>query len=282
MPSAKEALNDLLKGRELPSRLAARLNTAIDAGDVRVTRPLEAEEDIKTVMRPIIDDICPVWDEIMTGCSLQHAKQVSNQDRASITSISAINLTYGEVKESSLAMAIAKHVDMKGKKVFYDVGSGTGRGCFAAALIHDFDKIVGVELVPGLHDAAVVQKNLYDSKVKPRLDSEAKQYGLEPSSAEITLRCDDFRSFDWSDADLVWANSTCFGQELMEKLSQEAEKLKEGAVFITLTQRLNSPQWTQVGNGELMPMSWGGATIYVWKKNCGPVRESCADGKQQE
>ena len=35
--------------------------------------------------------------------------------------------------------------------MFYDVGSGSGRGVFAAAFLHDFDKCVGIEILDGLH-----------------------------------------------------------------------------------------------------------------------------------
>jgi hypothetical protein len=35
--------------------------------------------------------------------------------------------------------------------IFYDVGSGSGRGVFAATLLHNFDKAEGIEILTGLH-----------------------------------------------------------------------------------------------------------------------------------
>ncbi len=44
-----------------------------------------------------------------------------------------------------------------------------------------------------------------------------------------------FLDFDWSDGDVVFANSTCFDDELMLGLSKSAEKLKAGAIVVTFT-----------------------------------------------
>lgn len=39
---------------------------------------------------------------------------------------------------------------LTGGGTFMDVGTGTGRPVFAAALLHDFDRVVGIELLEGL------------------------------------------------------------------------------------------------------------------------------------
>lgn len=43
---------------------------------------------------------------------------------------------------------------------------------------------------------------------------------------------------DWSDATVVFANSTCFDDTLMRRLASAATALKKGTIFITLTKRL--------------------------------------------
>ena len=40
---------------------------------------------------------------------------------------------------------------------------------------------------------------------------------------------------DWSDGDVVFANSTCFEDDLMGSMARQAEKLKPGTYFITFT-----------------------------------------------
>ena len=40
---------------------------------------------------------------------------------------------------------------------------------------------------------------------------------------------------------MVFANSTCYGDELMNKLAQGAAALKEGAIVVTMTDPVPSP-----------------------------------------
>lgn len=40
--------------------------------------------------------------------------------------------------------------------------------------------------------------------------------------------------------DLVFANSTCFDEGLMEKMARRAEALKEGAIVVTTTESIPS------------------------------------------
>lgn len=262
----EEQLNKILSGRELPSKIRTRISQLIENEDERVMKAFEGDSRLEDIIKPAIDDMLPTFNACFEGCSLYHAKQISSAERSKVTSVPSINLTYGEVKFESLAKAMSLHVDMKGKEVFYDIGSGSGRGVFTGALVHDFKKVCGVEIVPGLHEAGVAQLELYNNTIKPGLEEEAKSAGVSLTPQEITLLCEDFRNFDWSDADVCWANSTCFGQQLMKHLSAYSERMKEGSFFITLTQKMTSPHWEMVTPGELYPMSWGSATIYIWKK----------------
>jgi hypothetical protein len=54
------------------------------------------------------------------------------------------------------------------------------------------------------------------------------------------LKCASFLSTDWSDGDVVFANSTCFEDDLVANLAEQAERLKPGALFITFTKALGS------------------------------------------
>jgi hypothetical protein len=65
--------------------------------------------------------------------------------------------------------------------------------------------------------------------------------------------------FDWSDGDIVFANSTCFGDELMFALSKQAENLKPGAIVVTFTKGMTSKAF-EVLERKRYRMSWGPAT----------------------
>jgi hypothetical protein len=58
--------------------------------------------------------------------------------------IISVDLMYGEVDFSSLALMFVRYIPMQGRKVFVDLGSGTGRAVFAAALVHNFSKLRGL------------------------------------------------------------------------------------------------------------------------------------------
>lgn len=55
---------------------------------------------------------------------------------------------------------------------------------------------------------------------------------------------------DWTDGDVVFANSTCFGDALMRRLASAATALKKGAIFITLTKRLPVRMYTYECDGQ--------------------------------
>ena len=79
---------------------------------------------------------------------------------------------------------------------------------------------------------------------------------------------------NWSEADFIVANSTCFSEDLMQGMAEAASKCKKGSWFVTLTKRLptsdvkygeDKKEW----NCELsikLKMSWGLATINVHRK----------------
>ena len=45
----------------------------------------------------------------------------------------------------------------------------------------------------------------------------------------------DFTVIDWADANIVFANATCFDDPLIEKLTTLAEKTRPGTFIITTT-----------------------------------------------
>ena len=63
-------------------------------------------------------------------------------------------LVYGEVDVASFAEIFANYLPNLPASggLFVDLGSGTGRAVFAAWLLHDFERCVGVELLRSLYD----------------------------------------------------------------------------------------------------------------------------------
>lgn len=74
-----------------------------------------------------------------------------------------------------------------------------------------------------------------------------------------------FLDYDWSDGDVVFANSTCFDDDLMDSLSQEAENLKPGAMVVTFTKGMTSDKF-EVLERKRYKMSWGPATVFIHRR----------------
>mmetsp|Transcript_23351 Transcript_23351/g.41312 ORF Transcript_23351/g.41312 Transcript_23351/m.41312 type:complete len:376 (-) Transcript_23351:265-1392(-) len=117
---------------------------------------------------------------------------------------------------------------------FYDLGSGSGKVVFAAAMLHDFENVVGIELLSSLN--SVAKKTL--EKYKASMTSNK---ALQTEASQIKFKHGCFIKTDWSNGDVVFVNCGSFDYELMGSLSNLAEKLKKGSHVITTTQCLISP-----------------------------------------
>lgn len=97
--------------------------------------------------------------------------------------------------------------------IFYDLGSGTGKNVIAAAVLADFKACFGIELLKGLHDFAMINKCSWDSNVlmeyKPVIDF------VHGSILDLSVH-------NWTDGDIVFANSHCFDVAMIKKLSHLA------------------------------------------------------------
>ena len=90
---------------------------------------------------------------------------------------------------------------------------------------------------------------------------------LDDRCSEIEFVLGDVLRVNWEDADVCFANSTCFSYELMRSIAEHARKMKKGSFFVTLTKELapRSDVW-EVLDSTRHRMSWGPATVFVQRK----------------
>lgn len=157
-----------------------------------------------------------------------------------------------------------------GGGVFVDVGCGCGKPVFAAALCHPWERCVGVEILQSLHALCLDARDEYDASVRPRLPS-------RNADTELLFLHGDATVLDWSNADVVFMNSTCFDTKLMAALLARAENLRDGAILITMTMPVRHKDFTLL---EQAPMDeqWGEATVFCHVKGKPIVEEEAADG----
>lgn len=203
-----------------------------------------------------------VYDYLIKHTPVKVGKKASSEEREAMVGADS-TLTYGEIAFAPFATALHKIRDVYGgeqamKGVFYDIGAGTGKPVFAAALLGDFSQCIGIEILTGLHGISLELQQRWQDKVLPALPEGT-------ASASIDLRCEDFLNVDMNNATVWFANSTCFSDKLMGKLAEAVVDQEVGTFAITFTRSLPSPKW-KVLESELHQMSWGGATVYIQQK----------------
>ena len=168
---------------------------------------------------------------------------------------SELGLTYGEITFNSFA-AVLEHCHPMDGKVFVDLGSGTGKALIIASLLFGtkLKHVHGIELIPGLYESSVVSINKYYDIMKQQFpeiydclkgckitaeEGDILQYGQDKHGNDDNdnnnknIEIDDItQKCDWTEADIVLANSTCFPSKLMMDLAKCAEKMKKGLFTI--------------------------------------------------
>ena len=195
------------------------------------------------------------------------------------------NLVYSEILYDSFAVVIEKIKAKYGKPNigtsglggiiqrpggrFYDLGSGTGKPCLAAAILHNFEVCIGVEKLKSLYETSLELLHDYDIKGKSRMPREFDteiRYVHGDMLARDTLS---LSSHNWQDGDVVFANSVCFDDETFHRLANIAVGMKKGSFFITYSERLPVADFTVV-DVSIMMQSWGHAKVYIMQKNTDP------------
>ena len=214
-----------------------------------------------------------VFDSIMGPYTIALAKAASKKEREELNLKRNATLTYGEIDYTTFAVTIEKIINMYGKPdvgasgplgilqsnggLFYDLGAGTGKPVIAAATLHPFDFCTGIELLEGLHTLSMEAVFSYNSK--------GRAVGLDTQCQMIKGDFRDFNVKDWTDGDIVFANSTCYDDGIMDSIANLGRKLKRGAFVVTISRRLPSIEFEVIEN-ELHKMSWGDATIFIHQK----------------
>ena len=182
-----------------------------------------------------------------------------NRAHLYFATITTATARFREVEFESFNIVLRKicaNIPPGGK--FYDIGSGSGRAVFVARITQDFETCIGIELMENLATLASQMKQKYDTAVKDLLHS-------SQNCSDVEFFCDDFLEFDWTDGDVVFANSTCFTDSLMESISRKASAMNPGSFLVTFTKGIVSEHFEVVGK-KRYNMSWGPATVFIHRR----------------
>ncbi|EFJ31901.1 hypothetical protein SELMODRAFT_408223 [Selaginella moellendorffii] len=256
-----------------PTKAAS--SSSISCGSSVAKEQLSRKDAFELIESLYRDHPAPVW-------RVESRKAMEIQQHSPKTSKCLI---YGEVsfiafaRMLELCVPLAMGDSSRKGFAFYDLGCGAGRPVFLAPMLRpDCVKSCGLEIIPSLSAFSLYAKVLMCCFVSSGMHEMNQEllllYKLEvlpylhPSrrDQDISFVRGDFLQEDWSDADIVFANATCFDDPLFEQLEQRAtQTLRNGSVVISVTKRFSGGSWELVQRQE-MKMSWAPAIVHVQRK----------------
>jgi hypothetical protein len=160
------------------------------------------------------------------------------------------SLIYGEINFDIFLNVLSKH-HKKTDKVFCDLGSGAGKAVATAAISGFFEEVNGVELVKDVYDYSVKKINLLPEKYT--------------KDCNIIIKDADLFDVKLANADIIFANSTCFSTKLCEHLIKKFSELEKNSRVIFLTKPINVP-FLELKEKLITKSSWGQSTYRVYQK----------------
>ena len=127
--------------------------------------------------------------------------------------------TYGELTPAG-TQRVVEELDLSGRDVFYDLGSGVGKVVLQVAMSVPVRKCVGVEYIESRCRAA------------RRVLREARSQGLI-LARRTSYRAENFVRSNIADATAVFACSTCYSRHLMVQLARKIASARKPVKVVT-------------------------------------------------
>lgn len=164
---------------------------------------------------------------------------------------------YGEIEVLSFAYML-EITKPKPGDIFYDLGCGSGKAVFTAALLYDFSKCYGVELLQPMYQLCCQQQSKFTQLLT--------ELHLDVTRAErIEFIHNNILHVDFSDADVVFINATAFFGDLWDAIVQRLYQLKPGARIILSSRKLPESDFALLSDKRQL-MSWGMNSVFIYRR----------------
>ena len=174
----------------------------------------------------------------------------------------AIEYVYGEIDFESF-IALLSLCKPNRSTIFYDLGSGTGKAVLACAMVFEVQKSCGIEFFSLLDHCAKQQQQRL--KLIP-------EYRLQAN--RIEFRQGDMLENQFSDATLLFINSTAFFGETWCAISKQVEQIKPGTLVITTSKTLHSQLFRTIRQ-TAVKMSWGIVDAFIQQRQPNNIPNPC-------
>lgn len=193
-----------------------------------------------------------IFETLFTDCE---ATEISQDDRNHIAN-DIYGLGYGEITFTGFSELLAV-TRPKPFEVFYDLGAGAGKAVICAALLYDWKKCCGIELLPNLHQLSLKQLNKLQSLPHAKRQLTKRQ--------SISLIHGDFLAHPFQDADVIFINATCFTESFWENVALQLDSVKAGTRIILTSKQLDEARYL-LKDARMVEMSWGLCSVRVYSK----------------
>ena len=174
---------------------------------------------------------------------------------------------YGEIEFDSFTHILNMATNnMSHRRKFVDLGSGAAKAVLWASLVKSFEILVGIEINPKLHIMSLGILECFHRKMRSSIYVTPLARTGEPNIELVLGSFLDLKVHDWTDADVVFANSASYSDGLMKSLSKCSADMRAGSRLITLTQGLTDNARWKIIYKERAAMSWGAATVFVHER----------------
>jgi len=164
---------------------------------------------------------------------------------------------YGEIIYSTFADLLSAS-QPKPNEIFYDLGCGSGKAVFTTALLYPDVIARGVELLPPLYNLC-----LELTKKLKGLMSNDKYFKTHTLNIEFFQ--ENLLEYDFSNANILFLNATCFTKDNWTKICEKMEKLAPGSRVIISSRSLESDNFELI-HARSHLMSWGMNTVHIYRK----------------
>lgn len=276
--------------------------------------PAQALSDLVLALRHLVEQEAErQFHSIFSYIMDADIKLVSRKERDARGLLPDSSLTYGEIRFTTFATVVRLAVQdlhqglpdtsestarLEKGLTFVDLGSGAGKAIIAVALLFNMKRIIGIEVLEGLH-------LISEEAVRRYFQYYSQQYQTDQSSIDrtgITIQqlgnhsthgmhsmktlelptIDLYRAsflpqdlatthgnkfppcpVDWAnEGDIIFANSTCFSDTLMNSIANQVPYMRNGTILISFTRSFEH-EHIHILRVQKYTQSWGNATVFI-------------------
>lgn len=202
-----------------------------------------------------------IYHALYGDMSLASIKAISRSSRKR-NGYSSNTLNYGDIELNEMKRILEfleeNGLEYGARTTFVDVGCGVGKAVFSAALLGDFARTTGIEILRDLVDVCE-QKLQRWNKICLKLKLRRK------IQMDLNFIAGDFTICDWSLATVVFIHATAFDSPLMDKLLIQCEALPLDSFVVCVSRELTSRVLHMLGSLPV-DVSWGATRAFVYQR----------------